>query len=108
HRARTADPMSSYFCVLQCVLAIVVGFSSASAQDANLLAAAKREGRVVWYSSVGESQQFAQEFEKKYPFIKVDVVRGTVYPLMNRILNEAADGKYTFDAVRPCRLTVSS
>ena len=98
--------MSSYFCVLQCVLAIVVGFSSASAQDANLLAAAKREGRVVWYSSVGESQQFAQEFEKKYPFIKVDVVRGTVYPLMNRILNEAAAGNYLFDVVRQATLTI--
>ena len=98
--------MSSYFCVLQCVLAIVAGFSSASAQDANLLAAAKREGRVVWYSSVGESQQFAQEFEKKYPFIKVDVVRGTVYPLMNRILNEAAAGNYLFDVVRQATLTI--
>jgi len=88
------------------VLAIGVGFSSASAQDANLLAAAKREGRVVWYSSVGESQQFAQEFEKKYPFIKVDVVRGTVYPLLNRILNEAAAGNYLFDVVRQATLTI--
>jgi iron(III) transport system substrate-binding protein len=98
--------MIPYVFVLQCVLVIGAGFSSASAQDPNLLAAAKREGRVVWYSSVGESQQFAQEFEKKYPFIKVDVVRGTVYPLMNRILNEAAAGNYLFDVVRQATLTI--
>src|ERR1041385_3594572 len=98
--------MISYVLVLQCVLAIGVGLSSASAQDANLLAAAKREGRVVWYSSVGESQQFAQEVEKKYPFIKVDVGRGTVYPLMNRVLKEAAAATYLFDVVRQATLTI--
>ena len=63
--------------IINFLIAIGGGFSSTQAQDANVLAAAKREGRVVWYSSVGESQQFAQEFEKKYPFIKVDVVRDT-------------------------------
>ena len=51
--------MIPYVFVLQCVLAIGVGYSSASAQDANLLAGAKREGRVVWYSVAGESQQQA-------------------------------------------------
>jgi hypothetical protein len=40
--------MIAYVFVLQCVLAIGVGFSLASAQDPNMVAAAKREGRVVW------------------------------------------------------------
>ena len=61
---------------------------------------------MVWYSVAGESQQLAQEFEKKYPFIRVDVVRGTVYPMLNRILNEAAAGNYLFDVVRQATLTI--
>jgi len=31
----------------------------------------------------------SEDFEKKYPFVKVEVVRSTVYPLLTRILNEA-------------------
>jgi len=73
-----------------CFAAILsFGVAMLEAQDANVITAAKREGRVVWYSVAGESQQLAQEFEKKYPFVKVEVVRSTVYPLLTRILNEA-------------------
>ena len=49
-----------------------------AAEDPNVISAARREGRVVWYTVAGESQQLAQEFEKKYPFVKVEVVRSTV------------------------------
>lgn len=74
------------------------------AQEPNLIQAAAREGRAVWYTSAGESQELAQEFEKKYPFVKVEVVRSTVYPLLNRILNEARAGNYLFDVVRQSTL----
>ena len=76
------------------------------AEDPNLLAAAKREGRVVWYTVAGESQQLAQEFEKKYPFVKVEVVRSTVYPMLTRILNETRAGNYLFDVVRQSTFTI--
>ena len=49
-----------------------------AAEDPNVISAARREGRVIWYTVAGESQQLAQEFEKKYPFVKVEVVRSTV------------------------------
>jgi iron(III) transport system substrate-binding protein len=75
------------------------------AQEPNLIQAARREGRVVWYTVAGESQQLAQEFEKKYPFVKVEVVRSTVYPLLNRIFNEARAGNHLFDVVRQSTLT---
>lgn len=89
-------------------LALIVGFSVSFnigvgiswAQDSNLVQAARREGRVVWYTVAGESQQIAQEFEKKYPFVKVAVVRSTVFPLLNRIFNETRAGSYLFDVVR--------
>ena len=75
------------------------------AQESNLIQAARREGRAVWYTVAGESQQVALEFEKKYPFVKVEVVRSTVYPLLNRILNEARTGNHLFDVVRQSTFT---
>src|SRR5438874_13545307 len=75
------------------------------AQEPNLIQAARSEGRVVWYTVAGESLQIAQEFEKKYPFVKVEVVRSTVYPLLNRMLNEARTGNHFFDVVRQSTFT---
>ena len=77
-----------------------------AAEESELVQAARREGRVVWYSVAGESQQLAQQFEKKYPFVKVEVVRSTVYPLLTRILNEARAGNYLFDVVRQSTFTI--
>lgn len=78
----------------------------AAAEESDLVQAARREGHVVWYSVAGESQQLAQQFEKKYPFVKVEVVRSTVYPLLTRILNEARAGNYLFDVVRQSTFTI--
>jgi len=77
-----------------------------AAEEPDLIQAAKREGRVVWYTVAGESQQLAQEFERKYPFVKVEVVRSTVYPLLTRILNETRAGNYLFDIVRQSAFTI--
>jgi len=68
--------------------------------DNSVVEGARREGKVVFYTVVGESLQISQEFEKIYPFIKVEVLRATVYPLLNRILNEARAGMYRYDVVR--------
>jgi len=88
---------------------VSLGFNSsvlAAADEPEIIPAAKREGRVVWYTVAGESQQLAQEFERKYPFVKVEVVRSTVYPLLTRILNEARAGNYLFDVVRQSTFTI--
>ncbi len=87
-------------------LSLHFGAGMLRAEDAKLIAAARNEGRVVWYSVAGESQQLAQDFEKKYPFVKVEVVRSTVYPLLTRILNEARAGNYFFDVVRQSTFTI--
>jgi iron(III) transport system substrate-binding protein len=65
-----------------------------------IIDAAKREGKVVWYTVAGESQQVAKSFENKYPFVKVEVIRSTVFPLLSRMLNEAKAGNYYYDVVR--------
>ena len=57
---------------------VSLGFSAsvlAAADEPEIIQAAKREGHVVWYTVAGESQQLAQEFERKNPLVKVEVVR---------------------------------
>ena len=60
------------------ILAILtLGYAPSSAQVANpdLIAQAKKEGRVAWYTTVAipEAKQLIDMFEKQYPFIKVDL-----------------------------------
>jgi iron(III) transport system substrate-binding protein len=88
------------------VLASVMGFllvSAAQAQTAgpDLIAQAKKEGRVTWYTTVSipESKQFMDMFEKQYPFIKVDLLRSGSGPLVNRIVSEYAAKNYAADVL---------
>ncbi|MBI4523521.1 MAG: extracellular solute-binding protein [Deltaproteobacteria bacterium] len=73
----------------------------ASAQEAGLLAGAKAEGRVVWYAGSGVilTRAIADAFEKKYPFIKVEVTRASDPVMLNRITTEKLAGKVLFDVV---------
>lgn len=60
------------------------------------LQAAHQEGEVVLYGSQENSLLF-QEFQKKYPQIKVTHVPGHGGPTSQRILNERRAGKYVGD-----------
>ncbi len=74
--------------------------TSATGAEENIIEGARREGKVVWYTNVGESQEIARAFEKKYPFLKVEVFRSVTYSLLNRMFNEARAGSYRYDVVR--------
>ena len=67
----------------------------------DLIAQAKKEGRVTWYTTVSipESKQFMDMFEKQYPFIKVDLLRSGSGPLVNRIVSEYAAKNYAADVL---------
>lgn len=95
HKTKTATLF--VFVPLACLL-----FTKfARGADERIIDAARREGRVVWYTVASESLELARSFEKKYPMIKVDVLRSTVFPLLNRILNEArGTGGQNYDVVR--------
>ena len=67
---------------------------------------AKKEGKVVWYSVVTESINLAREFEKKYPFIKVEVLRMSNERLLNRITTETLANGYNYDVVRSSAFTL--
>ena len=58
------------------VLALLLSATSVPAQDARL-DAAKKEGKVVWYTSLAlsSSEKVAKLFEATYPGIKVEVHR---------------------------------
>ena len=76
--------------------------ASAWAQvGSDLIAQAKKEGRVTWYTTVSipESKQFMDMFEKQYPFIKVDLLRSGSGPLVNRIVSEYAAKNFAADVL---------
>jgi len=83
----------------------VVFAGLASAQDARL-EAARKEGKVVWYTSLAlpSSEKVAKLFEAAYPGIKVEVHRTGSQRILQRVMQELqaniknADVVHTSDA----------
>ncbi|HVO95756.1 MAG TPA: extracellular solute-binding protein [Terriglobales bacterium] len=75
---------------------------SAQATNPELVAQAKKEGRVAWYTTVSipEAKQFIDMFEKQYPFIKVDLLRSGSGALVNRVMSEYAARNYSADILQ--------
>ncbi len=69
--------------------------------DAVLSDAAKKEGKVVWYTvlSVPESRKLADMFEERYPGVKVEIVRSGGGAMVNRILSEFTANAHTADVI---------
>ena len=72
---------------------------SASAADSSLIDGAKREGSVVFYTTmdIQNSSALVEAFSKKYPFIKGDLVRLGGTAMVSRIMTEAQAGANRFD-----------
>src|SRR5574341_717516 len=72
-----------------------------------LIEGAKREGKMVWYSSlnINDSKALLDRFEQKYPFIRTELFRAGAEQMLNRILNEERAGKRLFDAVNITSIT---
>jgi iron(III) transport system substrate-binding protein len=64
-----------------------------------LLEGAQKEGQLVFYNSHTWFKSVAQEFEKKYPFIKVSVWRADGADVMKRVLEESLAGRFLADVV---------
>jgi iron(III) transport system substrate-binding protein len=77
-------------------------------QTTSLVEGAKKEGRLVWYTSmaIDTSKPLLDAFEKEYPFIKTDLVRAGEEQLMNRIMTETRAGKWNFDAISTSSISV--
>lgn len=65
-----------------------------------LLEGAKKEGQVTFYTSnTWMAGPVAQEFGKKYPFIKTNVWRSDSKELLKRLTDEMAAGRFIADVV---------
>ena len=67
--------------------------------DASLVESAKREGSVVFYTTmdIQNSSALVDAFTKKYPWIKGDLVRLGGTAMVSRIMTEAQAGANRFD-----------
>jgi iron(III) transport system substrate-binding protein len=64
-----------------------------------LVDGAKREAQLFFYNSNTWLSTVAQEFEKKYPFIKVSVWRSDSKNIVKRVMEEYASGRFLADVV---------
>src|SRR5437870_12270621 len=66
-----------------------------------LIAAAKQEGRLVYYTAnfAEVEQEVIKAFNKRFPEIKVEMVRAPGGQLITRVKTEAAAGKLSADVV---------
>ena len=84
--------------------AVTIGSQRADAQaygSNELIEAAKKEGRMVYYTAdfTEPEQEIIKAFNKRFPFVKVEIVRAPGGQLITRIKTEAAAGKLLADAV---------
>src|SRR3989338_4227217 len=72
-----------------------------SVVEAKLIAGAKKEGTLVWYTAmaIDTAKPLVDAFEKKYPFVKVRYIRVGTAQMINRVITETLAGKWDFDAV---------
>src|SRR3954471_6683323 len=72
----------------------------ARAADAALIEAAKKEGKVVWYTTLIVNQAIRplkEAFEKKYPGIELQFTRADESPTAAKIIAEAGAGRVQAD-----------
>jgi len=83
--------MRRLFPILVALLALFAPFAHpAAAQDAARVEAAKKEGKVVWYTSLAlpSAEKVAKLFEAAYPAIKVEVHRTGSQRILQRVMQE--------------------
>jgi iron(III) transport system substrate-binding protein len=60
---------------------------------------AKKEGKLVWYTSLTIYKELAKSFEARYPGVAVEFYRAPAVNLASRILSEAQAKRYIVDAI---------
>ena len=71
-----------------------------------LKAGAKKEGRMVWYTSLTAHRDIANIFEAKYPGIKVETYRAGPNDLTRRLLSEAQSKRNIADLIETTPATL--
>lgn len=68
---------------------------------------AKKEGKLAFYTTGAMQygvQALVDAFEKKYPYIKVEIWRSAADTLMSRVLEEYKSGRYLCDVIESAQL----
>src|SRR4051812_41646490 len=67
----------------------------------SLVEAARREGRIVLYTAtfVEVEQEVVNEFRRRFPYIRVEMIRAPGGQLITRVKTEASAGKLSADLV---------
>ena len=60
---------------------------------------AKKEGKLVWYTSLVPHKHIAKVFQSKYPGVEVDVYRAAGSALATRLVEESRAQRYLADAI---------
>jgi len=86
--------------LLLCAL-VLIWASLSFGQDAAMIDAAKKEGKVIWYTSLAipSSTAFAHFFMKRYPGIEVEVHRTGSQRVLQRVMQEATAGIKNVDVI---------
>ncbi|MBI4527088.1 MAG: extracellular solute-binding protein [Deltaproteobacteria bacterium] len=97
-------PMTALLSLLSLLILCYSSIPAAWGQSedrARLIEGAKKEGQLVWYTSMSlvDYTRYLDLFNKKYPFIKVNVRRVGGERLVTIITTEHRAGKTLFDAV---------
>lgn len=75
---------------------------SAAEREKVLVEGARKEGRVVWYTtdSPRQTQILFRAFKAKYPFIDAQLIRGKSRAILDRIITEYRAGRHLFDIAK--------
>src|SRR5262249_58229523 len=87
---------------------LATAFYAWAQSEDELIRGAKKEGKVVFRSSmrIEDSRALAAGFEARYPFIKVDIFRAGGEQIVNRAIAEPLTGKTSYDVLNAFALKV--
>ncbi len=70
-------------------------------RHSRLIDGAKREGRLVFYGSLGidASRPMLEEFRKSYPYLSIGHYRAGESGIYNKVVNEAKAGRHAVDVI---------
>jgi len=80
---------------------------SQSDHTARLIAGAKKEGRLLWYTALNikDADMLTKTFEEKYPFIKTQTLRLGTFQLLTKIQTEARARAFKGDVIEIAGVT---
>jgi iron(III) transport system substrate-binding protein len=93
--------MKTMLLALGLAAAVAMPAAAQSLGPPELIEAAKKEGRLVYYTAnfAEVEQEVIKQFNKRFPEIKIEMVRAPGGQLITRVKTEAAAGKLTADVV---------